>query len=145
MARFGRVQDAQTNRASYYPSGDDPNTDFGITETGDGKHREATMAYDSQGRRDTVSQADGLVQKSYYSKLADGRLATLRYADYEDLATDKFYGPVSASVTNHAGGAEASGTVKLDDNSGVYTTDALMLHIDETDSDPLLAVDGIGE
>ena len=140
-----RIDDAQTDHGSDFASGDDPNGDFGITETSDGWRRITTYASDDQGRLDTVTHPGGRVSKSYYSKLSDGRLVSLRYADYKDLATDKFYGPISYVVANHAGRTEVAGTIKLDDNSGEYTTDAITTHIDETDSDPVTAMDNIGE
>ncbi len=131
-----RIDDVKTNGT--FPSGDDPNTDWGITETGNGSDRTTTFAFDSQGRRDIVTQPDGRVLKTYYSKLADGRSATLGYNDYEDLATDKYHGPVRYTVTNHAGKAEVTATVEL---SGNESTLALTDHVDEAASDPILAVE----
>ena len=135
-----RIDDVKTNGT--FPSGDDPNTDFAVAETGDGVDRITTFAYDAQGRSDIVTQPDGRVLKTYYSELADGRLATLRYSDYEDLATDKFYGPVSYSVTNHAGKTSCAGTIALrsDENSGEYTTRAITTHLVETRADPITAI-----
>ncbi|NNF64227.1 MAG: RHS repeat-associated core domain-containing protein, partial [Acidimicrobiia bacterium] len=132
-----QINDAQTNHATDFASGDDPNTDFGITETGDGKRVITTYAYDDQGRSDTVTQPDGRVLKRYYSELADERLITLSYNDY-DSAPLKFYGPVQYSVTNHGGKSEAQATVALTSNE---STTALTGHVDETDSDLITAMD----
>ncbi|MCP3935871.1 MAG: hypothetical protein GY708_10920, partial [Actinomycetia bacterium] len=49
-----------------------------------------------------------------------------------------FYGPVRFSVRNLAGKVEASGTVGLTSD---VSTSAQTAHIDETESDPLLAID----
>ena len=105
--------------------------------TSAGIDRETTYTYDAQGRPDTTTADDGQVTKRYYSKLADGRLVSLTYADYE-ASPLKFYGPVSYTVTNHVGKAVASGTIALSGNS---STSALTAHIDETDDDPITAVD----
>ena len=131
-----RIDDVKTNGT--FPTGDDPNTDFGITETGDGWDRTTTYAFDAQGRSDIVTQPDDRVGKRYYSKLADSRLVTLGYNDYEDLATDKFHGPVQYTVSNHARRTEVQATVSL---TGNESTTALTGHIDETDSDPITAMD----
>jgi RHS repeat-associated protein len=132
-----RIDDARTNHGSDFATGDDPNTDFGITETGDGVRRITTYAYDDQGRSDTVTQADGRVLKRYYSKFADSRQVTLGYNDY-DSSPLKFYGPVQYTVANHAGRTEVQATVALTNNE---STTALTGHVDETDSDPITAMD----
>jgi RHS repeat-associated protein len=132
-----RIDDAQTNHGSDFATGDDPNTDFGITETSDGVRRITTHAYDDQGRSDTVTQSDGRVLKRYYSKLADSRQVTLGYNDY-DSSPLKFYGPVQYGVANHAGRTEVQATVALTNN---MSQTALTSHVDETDSDPITAMD----
>ncbi len=134
-----RIQDAKTNHGSAFASGDDPNTDFGITETGDGVHRVTSMTYDDQGRLDETTLPNDRVTKTYFSKLADERLVTLRFPKYVS-GTSTLHGPVSASVANHAGGAEAQLTIEL---AGGTSTSALTAFIDEADTDPLLAV-GVG-
>ncbi|MCH8942492.1 MAG: hypothetical protein IIA48_08680, partial [Bacteroidetes bacterium] len=131
-----RIADVKTN--GNFLAIHDPNTIWGITETGDGLDVDAALTYDNQGRSDLVTLSDGRVVKTYYSKLADGRLATLRYADYEDLATDKYHGPVSYSVTNLAGKVEVQATVEL---SGNVSTESLTNHVDETDDDPITAIE----
>ncbi len=132
-----RIDDARTNHATDFASGDDPNTDFGITETGDGVRRITTYAYDKQGRMDTMTQSDGRIFKSYYSQLGDERHVTLRYNDYV-ASPLKFYGPVQYAVVNHAGRTEVEATVSLASNE---STTALTGHVDETDSDPITAMD----
>ncbi len=131
-----RINDVKTDGT--FDTGDDPNTVWGITESADGWDVTTTLTYDDQGRRDLVTPDDGPVRKTYYSKIADGRYATLAYADYEDLATDKYHGPVSYAVTNHAGKAEVQATVEL---SGNESTESLTNHIDEAATDPILAVE----
>jgi RHS repeat-associated protein len=131
------IADAQTNHGSDFASGDDPNTDFGITESGAGLRKITTYAYDSFGRLDTTTLPGGMVKKNYYSKLADHRLVHLAYNDYESGGTPKYFGPVSYTVSNHAGRSEVQATVKLTSNE---STTALTGHIDETDSDPLDAM-----
>ncbi len=109
----------------------------GFSSSGSPVHRKMTYTYDAQGRRATETQADGRVFKSYYSKLADSRLVTLAYNDY-DSGTPKFYGPVRYTVANHAGSAEVQATVALTNNE---STTALTGHVDETDADPITAID----
>ena len=133
-----QIQDAQTNHATDFATGDDPNTAFAITENGDGVRRVTTFTYDDQGRRDLATQPNGRVFKAYYSKLADGRFVTLLYNDYEDLATDKYYGPVSYIVNNQAGKTEVQAIIGLTSDE---STESLTNHIDETASDPILAVE----
>ncbi|MEM7305643.1 MAG: RHS repeat-associated core domain-containing protein [Planctomycetota bacterium] len=124
------IQDAESSQTS----------DFDVTppaDNGAASHRITTYTYDTQGRRETETHADGRVIKLYYTKLADGRLVTLRYNDFVS-ATPRFYGPVQCSVTNHAGKSEAQATVALTGND---STTALTGHVDETESDLLAAMD----
>ncbi|RNC81833.1 MAG: hypothetical protein ED559_08630 [Phycisphaera sp.] len=130
------IRDAQTNHASDFASGDDPNTDFGITESGDGFHRVTTYTYDPQGRRDTVTASHGMVSKSYRSVLADRRVVSISIPRVVSGTT--FHGPASYTVMNHAGQAEFSGTIAIT-SSGITT--ALTGWIDETDDDPITALD----
>ncbi len=132
-----RIDDARTNDGTDFATGDDPNTDFGITETGTGLRRVTAMAYDPQGRSDTVTQPDGQVSKRYYSKLADSRTVTLAYSDYT-ASPLTFYGPVQYTVANHAGRTEVQTLVAL---TGNESTSALTAHVDETDGDPITAMD----
>lgn len=132
-----RIQDAKTNSSTDFASGDDPNGTWGITESGDGTAWETLFAYDDQGRSTTVTLPDGRIQLTYYSTLGDGRLVSTSYNDY-DSSTPKFWGPVGYSVANHAGQIEVHGVIALSSNE---TTTALTGHIDETDSDPITAVD----
>lgn len=120
-----------------FVAGDDPATDFGITETSAGSDRTTTYAYDAQGRPDTVTLPDGRVRKTTYGRLADERRVTLRYADY-DASPETFHGPVSYLVANLAGKTEAQATVAL---AGNESTTAVSGHVDETDDDPITAMD----
>ena len=132
-----QIDDAQTNHSTDFASEDDPNTVFGMTETGAGERRITTYAYDNQGRSDTATQSDGRVLKRYYSKLADSRAVALSYNDYE-ASPLKFFGPVQYVVANHGSRTEVQATVSLTSNE---STTALTGHIDETDSDPITAMD----
>jgi RHS repeat-associated protein len=132
------IRDCQTNHATDFASGDDPNTDFGITETGDGERWITTYTYDAQGRTDTVTGPDGEVSKVYYTNLADRRLVTIRFPKFIDGTPDTYYGPASYTVTNHAGKVELTGTIAY---SGGSTTTAIASHVDETDDDPIMALD----
>jgi len=132
------IQDAQTNHGSDFASGDDPNTDFGITETGDGLRLVTTYTYDPQGRPDTTTAPDGLVSKMWYTKLSDGRMVTLSIPRMVAGGSATYYGPVSYSVTNHAGEAEFSGTIAI---NGGSTTTALTSWITSS-ADPIAALNG---
>ncbi len=122
------IEDADTSILSDEPGG--------LSSTGTPFHRVTTYTYDAQGRPDLTTAPDGQKTKHYYSKLADGRIVSLSYADYE--ATPKFHGPVSYQVQNHAGEVEVDATVGLTNNE---STTALTGHVDESLSDPITAMD----
>lgn len=132
------IADAKTNGS--FPSGDDPNTDFGITETGDGLDETTTWSYDYQGRVDIQTLFAGAASprylKSYYGRLADQRQVRLAYADYT-AATPKFYGPVSYTVANLADRAVSQATVALTSNE---STTALTGHVNESSDDIISAM-----
>ncbi|MGD9689502.1 MAG: hypothetical protein AB7K52_07155 [Phycisphaerales bacterium] len=132
-----RIDDCQTNHGSDFAGGDDPNGDFGITESASGLRVITTYTYDNQGRLDTTTHADGLVTKMYYSKLKDGRMVTIACPRVV-AGSPTYYGPMSYTVTNLAGMTEFSGTVAIS-NSGITTV--LTSWIDETDGDPITALD----
>ncbi|NOT30299.1 MAG: hypothetical protein HOP15_07615, partial [Planctomycetes bacterium] len=125
------IEDADTSILTDEPAG--------LASTGTPFHRVTTYAYDAEGRLDLTTAPDGQKTKHYYSKLADGRLVALTYADYE--TTPKFHGPVSYQVSNQAGEVEAAATVALTSNE---STAALTAHVDESLSDPITAMD-LGE
>ncbi|MBI4881741.1 MAG: RHS repeat protein [Planctomycetes bacterium] len=92
--------------------------------------------HDDQGRQLTMTPPDGMTQRWYYSQLGDERPVTLHYPKY---TTDPlFYGPADGAVTNHAGKTEASFLVAV---SGGSTGSAQANHVDETDDDPITAMD----
>lgn len=136
-----RVDDVITNGS--FPSGDDPNTDWGITESGSGSNRTTQYAYDAQGRMDTTTPPDASTvwkTKAYYSRLKDGRLVTLSFPRMTTSSVT-YFGPVSYRVANHAGKTEMSGTVAL---AAAGLTDAshpLTDWIKEGDADPVTALD----
>ncbi|MBX3377511.1 MAG: hypothetical protein KF678_10975 [Phycisphaeraceae bacterium] len=129
-----RIDDVKTNTGGLSP---DPNGDFGITETGDGVHRITLHSYDAQGRPDEMTEPDGRVHKSYYSVLVDGRGVTINWPRKTTASGGTYYGPASYGVTNHAGGGEFSGLIAI---SSSGSTAALTSWIDETDTDPILAL-----
>lgn len=112
-------------------------------------HVRRTMTYDRVGRLEksvTYKAKSATIEDeslSYTSKLADLRVVTLNYPKFETSGT-KYYGPVGLTVTNHSGGATVNAAIALADNSGEFTTDAQSTHVDEADSDPIFAVEGIG-
>ncbi|MCE7974327.1 MAG: hypothetical protein DYG92_08410, partial [Leptolyngbya sp. PLA1] len=135
------VQDAATNTAAYFDK--DPYTDFGLAETSDGKQVVAsdTMTYDAQGRlvTSTVPNIGGTrTLINYYSRLKDGRLVSIAFPRYTTGGSTTYYGPASYTVTNHAGRAEFSATIAI---SSSGSTTALTGWIDETDADPITALD----
>ncbi|MEE9130850.1 MAG: RHS repeat-associated core domain-containing protein [Phycisphaerales bacterium] len=138
-----RIDDAQTNHATDFATGDDPNGTWGITETGDGLRLITEISYDAQGRLDTTTlnaqtANDKRLLKNYYSKLNDRRLVTLRYNDYETSPSIKYFGPVQYTVVNHAGQAEVQAVVALSGNESTLT---LTNHVDESTDDPILAIE----
>ncbi|UYV13452.1 MAG: hypothetical protein NCW75_04005 [Phycisphaera sp.] len=128
------IRDATLNAASTYDA--DPNGVFGITETGDGWGVTTTYAYDDQGRRTQVTAPDGDVSEVYRTVLVDRRPVTVSIPLVTSGPTT-YYGPVGVSVADHAGNGVASMQVAM---SGGSTTTGLSSWIDETDTDPLLAV-----
>lgn len=96
--------------------------------------REGTRSY-FLGFNTGATDGDELSPAQYRSVLADRRLVTL---SYPHKAGSTFHGPVQFSVTNQAGRTEAAGQVSL---SGNTTATATSTHVDEADSDPLLALD----
>lgn len=128
------IEDADTGETGDF----DITVPGGLSSDSEALHRTTTYAYDDQGRLDTITQPDGRVIKQYYSKLSDGRLVTLRYNDYDTSPSTKFFGPVEYMVRNHAGKVEAQATVALTSNE---STTALTGHVDETDDDPITAMD----
>ncbi len=131
------IEDADTSKTGSGEDFENVTIPSGLSSDSGAVHRVTTYAYDAQGRLDTTTQPDGRVLKNYYSKLADSRPATLRYNDY-DSGTPKFYGPVSYTVSNHAGKAEVEATVALTSNE---STSALTAHMDESDADPITGMD----
>ena len=109
----------------------------GWGSSSDAHHRVETTSFDAQGRRDSTTEAGGRVRKRYLSKLADERLVELNYADYETGPT-KYFGPVRYTVRNQAGKVEFQGVVGLTNDE---STTALASHVDETDDDPITAMD----
>ncbi len=123
-----------------WESGDAPTGggSYGLTISSSGFHAITKNTFDAQGRRDTTTLPSVRVTKSYYSKLADGRMVTISWPRYTGGGTPTYYGPASYTVTNHAGQAEFQGTI-ASTSSGLTT--ALTGWIDEADADPITALD----
>jgi RHS repeat-associated protein len=109
----------------------------GFSHTGTPASLETLHTYDSQGRRTLTTLPDGRVTQQYYTILKDRRRVTLSFTKYVSGSGDR-YGPVGYTVTNHAGKVEASGVIALTSN---VSSSALTGYIDETDADPISAVD----
>jgi len=139
-----QIRDAKTNGS--FVSGDDPNTDFGISETGDGDNLVSTYAYDAQGRMiesvapDWQGATGSPTQITYYTRLADQRSVVLSVPRRTvSGGTTTYSGPVSYTVLNHAGRAEFSATLVL---PGGSTTTAISAWVNTTASDPITAISG---
>ncbi len=100
-------------------------------------NQDTVSTYDEQGRPKTTEHPSDRVEARYFSILKDRRLVTLSYPKYVS-ATPRYYGPVGYSVRNHAGKIEVQGVIAF---SGGYSDTAQTSHIDETDDDPITAVD----
>jgi RHS repeat-associated protein len=131
-----QVRDVVTSDS--FPSGDDPNTDWGVTESGNGSDRTTLYSYDAQGRRSTTTLPNGRVTENYYSRLKDQRMVSIAWPrSVTSMGTTTRYGPASYSVANQSGKSECSGVIAIT-SSGL--TDALTTWIDETTADPITAV-----
>ncbi len=131
-----RIDDANPSTTANFGSGDDPAANFGVSSPANiGIDNTTTYTYDNQGRSTSVTMPDGRVTQTYYSKLADGRMVTVQCPR---VVSTTFYGPMSYSVSNLAGRSEREGTIAIT-SSGITT--ALTGWIDETDADPITAVD----
>ncbi|MDP1660546.1 MAG: hypothetical protein Q8L55_01415, partial [Phycisphaerales bacterium] len=119
-------------------------SDFGLSTSANGGLVYSTEAtYDSVGRTVTsVARPDSSmpvkrIAEMYYSKLADGRLATISFPRQDTpVATLTYYGPVSYSVSNHAGKGEFSCTLGV-----ASTTGAKADWLNESYSDPIYALE----
>ena len=100
-------------------------------------HDETSYAFDEQGRATTTTAPSGRVSLVYHTVLKDRRLVSLSYPKYVS-GSGTYYGPVAYTVRNHAGKVEVQGVIAF---SGGSTTTAQSSHIDETDDDPITAVD----
>jgi RHS repeat-associated protein len=135
-----RIEDVNTTSADV-AAGDDYNGVFGETEVNIGIHRKTTLAYDPQGRSDTTTMPDGHVAKTYYSKIGDGRMATISLPAFSS-STTVWYGPASYTVSNHAGKSELRCTLAVA-GGGINTATggkALTDWITEATADPLDAL-----
>ncbi len=105
-------------------------------------HKTTTTSYTKAGQMQLESPPGGQnVEAVYLTRLADHRLVRLEYNDY---GSGVWYGPVQMTVTNQAGKVELRGLIALPGGGGdaENTTSVVQTsHIDETDADPITAVD----
>ncbi len=97
-----------------------------------------TIAFDAQGRTDTTIEPSGRISKVYYTILKDRRLVTINAPKYVSGGTPTWYGPAGYTVRNHAGKVEVQGAIAYSSGSATVVSTSL---IDETDDDPITAVD----
>lgn len=113
----------------------------GFSSSGSPMHQKTSFTFDNQGRPESTTLPTGRVELTYHSLLADRRIVQLHFPRYVTGSPNTYYGPVGYRVQNQAGGTELSGTVSLTNNSSTVSQGTL---IDETDADPITAVDALG-
>jgi RHS repeat-associated protein len=154
------IEDADTSEADFgagCPYSSPPYTSTGAplhrvtcytyTGGGSGPAPPGNCTCDLDAEGNTAQTGSGPTAVSYTAKLADGRFATLSFTDWQDDSpNDRYYGPVTYTVTDHAGQVALEGVIALDDTppGGEYTTDPPTDFVDETDDDPVTAIDNIG-
>lgn len=111
-----------------------------LTLPGSATNLVTTTTYDNQGRPDTTTLPTGRVMAMFYSKLNDGRFATLSVPQRTGTSPLVYHGPVSYSVTNQAGRSEGSGVLALAGSSN--DAQSIASWIDTTKSDPIQAIVG---
>ena len=132
------IQDADTTETGSGEDFESVTIPDGFASTGSPVHVRTEDSYDAQGRRNRRTAPGGSdVGDEYTSKLADERLVRIKYPKFE-TGPDTWHGPAMATVMNHAGRVEAQMTVAI---SGGTTTTAQTGHVDETDADPITAMD----
>lgn len=135
-----RIVDADTSHGDF--SGITIPT--GFSSTGSPLHYRTQYTYDPQARPDTTTlYADGdeeRVTKNYYSRLEDGRIASLSIPRVVTGGSTTYYGPVGYQISNHAGRGEFSATIAIG-SSGTTTSLSAWIDTDNHDGDPILALD----
>jgi len=115
-------------------------TDF--SSSGSPINKTTEFDYDIKGSPKIKTDYKGATTEqkpyTYRSRLADHRLVTLDFPNSVTSGSTTYYGPVRFSITNQAGKVEASGVLKL---SSSGTTSAATSWVDETDADPITALD----
>ena len=110
----------------------------GFASSGTPMHLVTTYTYDPQSRVSTITTPDGIVRVMYYTMLGDGRSVTLSIPNFDGT---NYYGPVSYSVSNHAGKTEAQGIIAL---TSTTTSPSLWITstspISSTVTNPILAL-----
>ncbi len=116
------VEDAKTDTGTSYPSGEHPNTDFGIASSDAGLHRTTEYTYDPQGRLLDTDLPGGRTTRVWHTKLPDDRPVT-----FSIPKVSSFYGPAGYTVSNQSGNTDDCMTIAID---GGVTTEPLENWID---------------
>lgn len=132
------IEDADTSSGDVTVA--EPTTPTDYTSSGAELHRKMVRAYDPQGRLASTSRSYGVnasydVQPVYHTRLADQRLVSLGYPDFDGT---NYFGPVSMVVRDLAGKTVVDALIGI---PGGTSSAAVTTHIDETDADPITAVD----
>jgi YD repeat-containing protein len=127
------IQDADTTSLSP-PSG--------FAFTGTPLKKETLTGFTAQGMPYSMTayaiDMNARRPQTYRSKLKDERMILLSFPDMTLTAPATYWGPVRFEVVNQAGKTEVSGVITLSGNS---TDAAESTFIDESQSDPLAAID----
>ncbi len=116
-----------------------PSTPTSYATSGTALHLKTTYTYDAQGRPSTTTAPDGLVSQQYITLLADHRIVRLSVPRVVTSGSTTYYGPVSYTVSNQAGGVEFQGLIAFSGTGGSTTT-AISGWITTTASDPITAI-----
>ena len=129
------IEDVKTDTGTSYPSGDHPNTDFGIASSSAGFHRVTEHSYDAQGRSDETIFPSGRIAKRWYTKLPDDRFVTF---DIPRLGS--YHGPATYTTSNQSGATEDCATVAIDSDGTEEPLDSwidIAIYIGPPPADPI--------
>jgi len=124
-----RIEDAKTDTGTSYPSGEHPNTDFGIASSTAGHHRVTGYLYDDQGRLSKTDLPSGRTTLLWYTMLADMRPVT-----YSIPKVASYDGPAGYTVSNQAGNTEDCMVIAI--TGGSTNTDPSGWHLDVESGSP---------
>jgi YD repeat-containing protein len=129
-----RIVDANTGSLTH--------TDSDFDSTAGALNDKTSMTFTKTGKpsAETSHELDTtpVRPQTYMSNLADRRTIVLHFPDWTSGSPSTYYGPVQFEVVNLAGKTEVSGVITLTSNN---TTSAESAFIDESQSDPLAAID----